>query len=715
MSKIFVGVAWPYASGPRHLGHIAGVYLPADIFRRYHRLAGNEILMVSGSDMHGTPTTVEADRLGVTPREVAMKNHELFLDTWKKLGIEFDCYTHTDTENHRKAAQAFFLDLMGKGHVFRKTMMSPYCPKCAKFLPDRYVRGTCPGCGFQEARGDQCDECSRILDPEELIDPRCSHCKSAFEMRETEHFFLRLSAFQDELQKWTASKEGLWRPNVVNFTRNFIANGLKDRAITRDLAWGVPVPVEGFEGKTLYVWFEAVMGYYSAAIEWARARGKPEDWERFWKDPECRHYYFLAKDNIPFHTIIWPAMLMGRGGLELPYDVPANEYLRWGTEKFSRSRGVGMTVHEFLEKFEVDPLRYYLSVQMPEIHDAEFVLDDFIARANNELVATLGNFAHRALSFTQKNFGAIPQPGELDAEDRAALQAIEDAADAVAESIERCQFKHGIKHVIDLARMGNKYFDTKAPWALLKADKAKCGTALYVSIRIVKALAVTLSPYLPHGSERIWQQLGYPVPMRVKWEDALKDVEPGKALPIPVPIFKKVEFMDEKKQESPFAPLDIRVAKVLDVQAHPNADKLMVLKIGLGDEERQIVAGLKKHYTFEEMTGKSIAVICNLEPAKLRGVESNGMLFAATDGDVVSLVLAPEGATPGTSLDGCMKGAPRISFQDFQKYQLEIKGTEGQHATLHLAMVAGTTTIPFFVNGKPFGVDRIVKPGSKVK
>lgn len=720
MRKIFIGVAWPYASGPRHLGHIAGVYLPADIFRRYHRMAGNRVLMVSGSDMHGTPTTVEAEKEGITPKELAERNHTLFLDTWKLLGIEFDYYTHTDTEMHKEVAQELFLDLVGKGHIYKGEMRSPYCPRCAKFLPDRYVRGTCPHCGFGDARGDQCDECGRILDPDELQEPRCSHCSAPFEIRTTEHYFFRLSAFQDRLMEWIRSREHVLKPNVMNFTRNFLAGELRDRAITRDLTWGVPVPVEGFAGKSIYVWFEAVIGYLSAAVGWASARGEPEAWKEFWQDPECRHYYFLAKDNIPFHTIIWPAMLMGYGNLNLPYDVPANEYLRWGTEKFSRSRGVGMTVQEFLSIFEVDPLRYYLSVQMPETHDAEFILDDFIARANNELVNTIGNFVHRALSFTHRHFGCVPSPKGMNDGDRAAIARIEEAAGIVGTSIEKCKFKRGIRHATELAREGNRYFDAMAPWSLIKENRERCATVLYVSLRFVKALAVLLSPYLPHGAERIWRSLGYPVPMKAQWADALSGIEEGRVLPAPAPVFRKVEYTEE---HSPLLLLDIRIGMVEKVDDHPNAEKLVVLQVLLGRERRQLVAGLKQHYAKEEMEGKLIAVLCNLEPAERRGVRSEGMLLAAEDKGRVSLLTAPEGTAPGTRLDSCT-AAPGITFREFQNFDLRVGvrtaggiALEGdvEGSVLVPVLVQGSEIVPLSVGGAHLLLDRALSLGAKIR
>jgi len=379
--RILIAVAWPYANGSLHLGQIAGAYLPADIFARYHRLRGNQVLMVSGSDQHGTPITVRAEQEGRPPKEVADHYHKEFLDSWQRFGITFDLFTTTDTPNHRKVSQDLFLTLRDKGYIYKDTMTLLYCPTCKRFLPDRYVEGTCPHCSFEGTRGDQCDNCGKPLNPVELIEPYCLICSSVPEVRESEHFFLRLSAFNDQLLEWVR-KQAHWRQNVLNFTISFLTEGLKDRAITRDIEWGVPVPVPGFESKRIYVWFEAVIGYLSASKEWAERNGDEERWSEFWQG-DAKSYYFIGKDNIPFHTIIWPAMLMGCDGLNLPYDVPANEFLTLEGRQLSTSRNWAIWLPDYLERYDPDPLRYFLSVSMPEGGDTDFSWREFVRRNND--------------------------------------------------------------------------------------------------------------------------------------------------------------------------------------------------------------------------------------------------------------------------------------------------------------------------------------------
>ncbi|MCK4274824.1 MAG: methionine--tRNA ligase, partial [Dehalococcoidales bacterium] len=387
--RIFIGVAWPYANGSLHLGQIAGCYLPADIFARYHRTRGNDVLMVSGSDQHGTPITIKAEQEGKTPAEIAGFYQTEFLDCWQKLGITFDLFTTTGTENHAEVAQDIFLKLLQKGYLYKNTVSQLYCPKCQRFLPDRYVEGVCPSCNSSGARGDQCEVCGKPLNPTELIDPRCRVCGTTPVLKDSEHFFLKLSDFQDRLEKWV-EKQGQWRPNVYGLTTRYLKEGLRDRAITRDIEWGVPVPVEGFEDKRIYVWFEAVIGYLSASKEWAKLQAKPEKWRDFWQG-DGKSYYFIGKDNIPFHTLIWPAMLLGYEGLALPHDVPANEFLTIEGRKISTSRNWAVWLPDYLERYDPDPLRYILSINMPETSDTDFSWREFVRRNNDELVATYGN------------------------------------------------------------------------------------------------------------------------------------------------------------------------------------------------------------------------------------------------------------------------------------------------------------------------------------
>ncbi len=512
MKRILVGVAWPYANGPFHVGHIAGAYLPADIFARYQRLAGRQVLMVSGSDTHGTPITVQAEKEGISPRELFQRYHRSFLESIRGLGLTFDLFTHTDTANHHRITQDFFSRLLERGYIFRQRMTALYCPSCRRFLPDRYVEGTCPHCGYEGARGDQCDQCGRPLDALELIEPRCRICGARPEPRETEHFFLDLPQFQDPLLKWVEAQEH-WRPNVRQFTLGYLREGLKPRAITRDLDWGVEIPLEGYEGKRIYVWFDAVIGYFSASVEWAQLVGDGEAWRAWWEDPEARSYYFIGKDNIPFHTIIWPAMLMGYGDRNLPYDVPANEYLNLEGAKLSTSRNWAIWVPEYLERYDPDPLRYYLTINAPEGRDANFSWDDFVRRNNDELLAAWGNLIHRVLSFSHRHFGGVPgEIGELDGTDQALLAQVEAAFPRVGGLLDRCQFRAALQEGMALAREVNRYLDVKAPWFAVKEDRIQAATTLFVALRAIDSLKVLLAPFLPFISARLHELLGYETP-----------------------------------------------------------------------------------------------------------------------------------------------------------------------------------------------------------
>jgi methionyl-tRNA synthetase len=686
MEKIFIGVAWPYANGAIHLGHVAGSLLPPDIFARYHRMKGNSVLMVSGSDQHGTPITVHAEKKKVDPQEIASKFHKINSKGRSDLGISFDLFFETTHDNHKKVVQDFFLKLLEKEHIYKKTMMSPFCEGCHKFLPDRYVEGECPHCGYENARGDQCDDCGKTLDPEELVNPKCKFCSSSPEMKETEHFFFRLSSFQEDLKKYVSDKD-YWRHNTKNFTKNWLESGLRDRAITRDITWGVAIPLEGYEDKRIYVWFEAVMGYFSTSLEWARREGDENKWKEFWQDESCRHYYFLGKDNIPFHTIIWPAILMGYGGLNLPYDVPANEYLRWGGEQFSKSRGISIEVPDVLKKYDPDQIRYYLSINMPEQRDADYTQEDFVRRNNDELVSTLGNFIHRTLSFTSKNYGEIPELGELLDIDKEALEKIEAQVKETAEHIERCEFKKAMKDVMELAHFGNRYFDAKAPWALLKKDREECGSALNVCLRIVKGLCVSMSPFLPFAADRLWNLMGYEgCVTALSWDEALTEVTVGQGLERPTPLFKKLIYEEPKeeeitkvdaKEEITVDSLDLRIGEIAEIEDHPDAEKLYVMKVNFGNETRQLVAGLKTYYSKEEMQDRKIVVVMNLKPAKLRGIESRGMLLAAEDkSGIVSLLSPFSDEDVGTRVTGREVDSDRekkqISFSDFQKITLKV-------------------------------------------
>ena len=539
--RILVAVAWPYANGSSHIGHVAGVYIPADIFARYHRLKGNEVLMVSGSDSHGTPVTLEAEKRGVPPEEVFGQYHAEFLDNWKRLGITFDLFTSTHTENHEAVAQDMFLRLHDSGYIYKDVMTQPFCETDGRFLADRYVEGTCPNCGFDAARGDQCDNCGRTLDPQDLINIACGLCGNTPVFRDTEHFFLKLSAFQDQLKEWVAGQDH-WRPNVRNFTLGYLKEGLHDRAITRDIDWGITIPLDGYEGKRIYVWFEAVIGYLSASIEWAKSNGDGDTWKSFWQD-DCRAYYFMAKDNIPFHTMIWPAMLMGYGGLNLPYDVPANEYLTLEGKPFSTSRNWAVWLPDYLDTYEPDPLRYVLAASMPETSDSDFSWREYVRANNDELVATYGNLVHRVLTMSYRNFDAqVPQAGDLDG---ASTQLLDDAGLRFQEAganIEACRFRAALRSAMALAQAANRYLDRKAPWQAIKADKPGAATTLWTGLTVINCLKIALYPFLPFSSQKLHEMLGFHGEVQQQgwtWEpDMLKA---GQALKEPAPLFAKLD------------------------------------------------------------------------------------------------------------------------------------------------------------------------------
>ena len=543
--RIFIGVAWPYANGPLHLGHLAGCYLAADIFARYHRMKGNEVLMVSGSDTHGTPITIRADQEGITPAQVVERYHADFLDTWERLGISFDLFTHTNTENHERVVHDIFLSLLEQGYIYTDNMLLAYCPGCQRFLPDRYVEGVCPHCRYERARGDQCDQCGRTLDPQDLIEAFCVLCGGTPEFRESEHFFLKLSAFQEPLLEWIREQPH-WRANVSNQTRSFLEGGLKDRAITRDLTWGIPIPLEGYEGKRIYVWFEAVIGYLSAAVEWAANSGQTGKWEEFWKQPDTRSYYFIGKDNIPFHSIIWPAMIMGYGnGLNLPYDVPANEFLSLENRKFSTSQNWAVWVPDYLDRYDPDPLRYLLSINMPEAGDADFSWAEFVRRNNEELVATYGNLVNRVLSFTYRNFdGLAPPAREPDETDRQLLETARTALADVGDSLEHTRFKVAIGQVFALAQEANRYLDAKAPWRAIRSDREDAGNTLNVSLQVLNCLKVALAPFLPFSSQKVHEYLGLEGSVeQEKWdfESLAGAIQGGNPLRQPAPLYTKLD------------------------------------------------------------------------------------------------------------------------------------------------------------------------------
>ncbi len=542
---ILVAVAWPYANNHLHAGHLAGAYLPADIFARYQRMRGNRVLMVSGSDSHGTPVTVRAEQEGTTPEAVFQRYHQSFLDTWDGFGISFDIFTSTDTPNHIKVAQDFFLRLRERGYLYEAEQELLYDPVAQRFLPDRYVEGTCPRCGAEGARGDQCDNCGSTLDALELINPISKLSNATPERRASSHFFLKLSAFTEQLQAWIGGKEH-WRTNVRNFTLGMLREGLKDRAITRDLTWGVPIPLEGYEDKRIYVWFEAVIGYLSATVEWAASEANPtgnaEAWRDFWTSDTSRTYHFIGKDNIPFHTVIWPSMILGHGDLNLPYDVPANQYLTMGGTKASKSRGGVIWLPEYLERYDPDPLRYMMTANAPETSDSDFTWTEFVRRNNDELVARWGNLVNRVLTITGRNFdAAVPAPpADLSPESRALIERCDEAFEAVGNDFDHVNLRRGLTAAMEVAQAANQYLDARAPWSAVKTDRDHAAETLYVALNVISGLVTMLHPVLPFSCAKAWTMLGHSGDVEAAgWQRT--PVLPGTPLPAPAPLFKKLD------------------------------------------------------------------------------------------------------------------------------------------------------------------------------
>jgi methionyl-tRNA synthetase len=575
--KILVAVAWPYASGPRHLGHVAGPGVPSDIFARYHRLKGNDVLMVSGTDEHGTPVMVSADREGVTPRELADRVNALILDDYVRLGMTYDCFTRTTTRNHYGIAQDMFRKLYDEGFLIEQTALGAIAPATGRTLPDRYIEGTCPICGYGEARGDQCDNCGNQLDPVDLIEPRSIIDGSAPEFRKTTHLFLDLPAFRERLVEWIEAQTH-WRPNVRNFATN-LAREVKPRAMTRDIDWGVPVPVDGYpeDTKRIYVWFDAVIGYLSAAVEWATNAGRPEAWREWWQSPDARSFYFMGKDNIVFHAVIWPSMLMGYGDdLQLPYNVVSSEYLTMSGSKASTSRSNSIWVKDFLDRYEADALRYYLTAAGPETQDSDFTWEEFVRRTNDELLANWGNLVNRTLVNAHRNFGAVPDPGELTEGDETLLAAVERAFETVGEHIDNARFRAALAEAMATSALANQYLADQAPWTVVKTDRDRAATVLYVALRVVDSLKTLFLPFLPFSSQALHELLGYdgfiagPLEIRSVEEEggathniltgdytswvgswAPSELPPGQALREPKPLFRKLDPAEVLAAELP--------------------------------------------------------------------------------------------------------------------------------------------------------------------
>jgi len=543
--KILVTAALPYANGPLHIGHLAGAYIPADVYVRYQRLKGSDVIFICGSDEHGVPITIRAELEKTTPQAIVDRYHKAMKESFGRVGIHFDNYSRTSLPLHHRISQDFFLRLHAKDYLRLEQVQQHYCIQCRRFLPDRYIEGQCPhpDCQAPDARGDQCEKCGRALDPESIISPRCKICGSEPQLRATSHWYFRLSAFQQQLEAWQKSKPH-WKGNVREFSAGMFSEGLNDRAITRDLDWGVPVPLPEARGKVLYVWFDAPIGYLSSSVEWAEALGQPERWREYWCDPQTRMIHFIGKDNIVFHAIVWPAMLMAHGDFILPDHIPANEFLNIEGRKLSTSRNWAVWVDEYLETFPPDPLRYYLTANAPESKDADFTWKEFQARNNNELADVLGNLVNRSLSFVEKHFSSrVPPRAELSDPDREVFASISAATEIIGQSLDEFQVRKAAAELLNLARIGNRYFNSAAPWAALKSNPAQCATTLHTVLQLLLALAVLMDPFMPFSAERLWKMLNAPGSHRdTRWQDiAALRLPEGLPLGQREILFRKIE------------------------------------------------------------------------------------------------------------------------------------------------------------------------------
>jgi len=658
--------ALPYANGPVHIGHLAGVYVPADIYVRYLRLKGEEVLFIGGSDEHGVPITIKARKEGVTPQDIVDRYHTIIKKSFEDFGISFDIYSRTSSAIHREVASGIFKTIYDKGGFVEKTNEQYYDETANQFLADRYITGKCPHCGNENAYGDQCESCGTSLNPTDLINPRSAISGSAPVMRETKHWYLPLDQHEAWLRQWILEEHKEWKPNVYGQCKSWLDMGLQPRAVSRDLDWGIPVPVAGAEGKVLYVWFDAPIGYISNTKELL-----PDSWEKWWKDPETRLLHFIGKDNIVFHCIVFPAMLRAEGSYILPDNVPANEFLNLEGDKISTSRNWAVWLHEYLEEFpgKQDVLRYVLTANAPETKDNDFTWKDFQARNNNELVAIFGNFINRALVLTQKYYeGIVPALGELNDYDRQTIDEFVNVKADVEKLLNNFRFRDAQKEAMNLARIGNKYLADTEPWKLAKEDMNRVATIMNLSLQIAANLAIAFEPFLPFTSEKLRRMLNLKT---FDWKELgrIDLLKAGDCLGTPELLFEKIEdetiaaqvqkLLDTKKANEAaaykphavkenvafddFMKMDIRVATVLDCQKVPKADKLLQFKLNDGIDERTILSGIAAYYPNpEELIGTQVCFIANFEPRKLRGVMSEGMILSAEDADGKLVLIRPE-------------------------------------------------------------------------
>jgi methionyl-tRNA synthetase len=652
--KILVTSALPYANGDIHLGHLAGAYLPADIYVRYQRLKKRDVVYICGTDEHGVPVTISAEKQKKTPREIVDYYYKSIGRSFGDFGMTFDNFSRTSLPIHHRLAQDFFLKIYKKGLIYPREVEQFYCTRCKRFLPDRYITGTCPKCGKEGARGDQCESCGHWLEPFELINPRCLVCGETPKKTRTKHWYFKLSEFQGKLTDWIAGKKD-WKDTVLSFVQGWLREGLQDRPITRDLSWGVPVPLEDAKGKVLYVWFDAPIGYISSTIEWAERQGKPDLWKDYWLDKSTQLVHFIGKDNIVFHALIWPAMLMAYGDYVLPADIPANQFLNLEGGKFSTSKDYAIWLPDYLKEFKPDSLRYALTRNAPEARDTDFTWRDFQVWHNNELADILGNFVNRTITFVKKYYNStLPKAQAFDDRDNQIFDLLNKAPGVIGGKIERFEFKGGLQEVMKIAQEANRYFDYEEPWSTRKKNPAACDKTMHVCMNIVTALSVLIEPFLPFSAQRIKEMIKF-VPQG--WDDVAKP-KLAPAIGDTAILFEKigddvVKVQVEKlKQETVdidyFSKIALKTAKVLAAERVEGSTNLIKCQVEIGDKKKQIVAGVGKDYKPEDMIGKVIVVVDNLAPAQIRGVLSEGMLLAAASEKGIVLVTTDVLVASGT-------------------------------------------------------------------
>ncbi len=656
--KILVTSALPYANGPIHLGHLSGAYLPADIYVRYKRLNGDDVIYICGSDEHGVPITISADKEKVSPQVIIDRYHEANKKAFTRFGMSFDNYSRTSLPIHHETAKEFFLEFYNRGLFVERKSLQFYDEKVKMFLPDRYVEGTCPKCGNEQARSDECEVCGSLYDPSELINPVSKVSGERPVLKETSHWYFPLGKYQPALEKYVdeMNEKYGWKENVLQYCRGWFKDGLKERAISRDLDWGIKVPINSAAGKVIYVWFEAVLGYISSTKELSQLKNQPDFWKKYWLDTKTKYIAFIGKDNIVFHTIIFPAILMAwnEGGKEqycLPQNVPANEFLNFEGKKFSKSRNWGIDVDQFLDLFAPDLLRYSLAANLPETRDTDFYWKEFQLRNNSELADILGNFINRTFTFIFKHFdGKVPALGKLEKIDEDMLREISEYPKRVADLFEKYKIRDGVNEIMNLARDGNKYFNDTEPWKTVKSDKSRCGTTLNICLQTIYTLAELFSPVLPFSTEKLFTMLNS---KPVDWKNCGKPhLQTGHQLNQPEILFPKIEDerieaqinklgslkVEEVKKEElisydDFMKIQLRTAEVIEAEKVPKSEKLLKLKVRLDNEERQVVAGIAKSYQPENLIGKKVVIVANLQPAKLMGLESKGMILAVETND----------------------------------------------------------------------------------